>query len=157
MYLSFKEEFDLPASRVFPYFRSPSEWAKLYGIVTPTKALEDDWYSIPLKKFPFPLIAKNVEFDHEKKVRWVFGGFWRGVGEVNFHSGGTKTTIIEGFEYIVPHGFWLASSLFDKHIMEKEFERIWSLGWERIRKAECGDSPSSSPRRIVVPCEEETR
>ena len=31
MYLSFKEAFDLPISIIFPYFKSPSEWAKLYG------------------------------------------------------------------------------------------------------------------------------
>ena len=134
MYLAFKEEFDLPVSRVFPYFKSPSEWAKLYGVVTPTKTLENDWHSVPLKRFPFPLIAKNVEFHHEKKVRWIFRGFWRGVCEVNFFSEKNKTTV-EGFEYITAHGFWLVSSLFDKFLMRKEFERIWSLGWERIRKA----------------------
>ena len=135
MYLSFREEFDLPISIIFPYFKSPSEWAKLYGVVKPTKVLEDDWHAIPLKIFPFPLLAKNVEYHHEKKVRWIFGGFWRGVGEVNFYSENNKT-IVEGFEYITPHGLWFVSSLFEKHIMEKEFERIWNLGWKRIRKNE---------------------
>jgi len=133
MYLSFREEFDLPISIIFPYFKSPSEWAKLYGVVKPTKVLEDDWHAIPLKMFPFPLVAKNVEYHHEKNVRWIFGGFWRGVGEVNFHSKNNKT-IVEGFEYITPHGLWLMSSIFDKYFMKKEFERIWNLGWKRIRK-----------------------
>jgi hypothetical protein len=26
------------------------------------------------------------------------------------------------------------SSLFEKYFLEKEFERIWNLGWKRIRK-----------------------
>ena len=84
MYISFTEEFELPISTIFPYFKSPSDWAKLYGVVKPTKLLRDDWYAIPLNMFPFPLLAKNVEYHDGKKVRWIFGGFWRGVGEVNF-------------------------------------------------------------------------
>jgi hypothetical protein len=133
MYLSFREEFDLPVSKVFPYFTSPAEWAKLYGVVKPTRVLPDDWYAISLKMLPFPLKARNVEYHHEKHVRWIFGGFWRGVGEVNFSTENNKT-IVEGFEYITPHGLWLFSSLFEKRFMEKEFKKIWNLGWERIRK-----------------------
>ena len=60
-------------------------------------------------------------------------GILEGVGEVNFHSKNNKT-IVEGFEYITPHGLWLMSSIFDKYFMKKEFERIWNLGWKRIRK-----------------------
>ena len=137
MYLSFKEVFDIPVSRIFPYFVSPSEWGKLYGVVKPPKVLKNGWHAIPLKKFPFPLMAKNVEYHHDKRVRWIFGGFWRGVGEVNFSSENDKT-IVEGFEYITPYGLWLASPLFEKYFMEKEFEKIWELGWKRIRKNEAG-------------------
>lgn len=90
MYLSFREEFDLPISIIFPYFKSPSEWAKLYGMVKPTKVLEDDWHAIPLKMFPFPLVAKNVEYHHEKNVRWIFGGFWRALVKLIFIQKITK-------------------------------------------------------------------
>jgi hypothetical protein len=133
MYLSFREEFDLPISTIFPYFKSPSDWAKLYGVVKPTKVLEDGWYAVPLKALPFPLKAKNVEYQHNEKVRWIFGGFWRGVGEVNFSTKDNKT-VVEGFEYITAHGLWIFSSLFEKQFMEKQFEIIWKLGWKRIRK-----------------------
>ena len=133
MYLSFREEFDLPISDVFPYFKTPADWAKLYGMVKPSKILKNGWHSIPLKMFPFPLIAKNVVSDNGKQVRWIFGGFWRGVGEVNFLTENGKT-IIEGYEYINPHGLWLFSSLFEKIFMQKEFARIWNIGWKRIRK-----------------------
>ncbi|MEN8173322.1 MAG: hypothetical protein ABFS03_10635 [Chloroflexota bacterium] len=133
MYLSFREAFDLPIGNIFPYFESPSTWAKLYGAMKPTKALKDGWYAVPLKKFPFPLVAKNVEYEHEKRVRWIFGGFWRGVGEVNFYTENNQT-VVEGFEYITPHGLWFLASLFEKTIMEKEFKGIWDFGWRRIRK-----------------------
>lgn len=135
MYLSFREEFEIPVSKIFPYFETPSEWGKLYGVVEPPKAMENDWHAIPLHRFPFPLIAKNVEYQHEKNVRWIFGGFWRGVGEVNFSLEGNKT-VVTGYEYIIPHGFWLFASLFEKFFMEKQFQKIWSLGWKRIRKNE---------------------
>jgi hypothetical protein len=69
MYLSFEEEFDIPVNRIFPYFESPSEWGKLYGVVKPPKVMKNDWHAIPVKKFPFPLMAKNVEYHHEKSVR----------------------------------------------------------------------------------------
>jgi len=135
MYLHFKEEFNLPVREVYPYFKTPSDWAKLYGIVKPSKILKNGWHSIPLKMFPFPLVAKNVSSHKEKKVRWIFGGFWRGVGEINFSTSDDKTQV-EGFEYITPHGFWIFSSIFETVFMEKEFKRIWNLGWKRIRKHE---------------------
>lgn len=133
MYLFFRERFDLPARQLFQYFKSPAEWAKLYGSANPTRVLKDDWYAVPLARFPFPLKARNVECVPEQRVRWEFGGFWRGVGEVNFEEA-DGTTVVEGFEYITPHGLWVAASLFEKHFMRTEFERIWALGWERIRK-----------------------
>ncbi|MEW5736815.1 MAG: hypothetical protein AB1921_18365 [Thermodesulfobacteriota bacterium] len=137
MYLSFREEFSLAPEAIFPYFRSPSEWAKLYGLVKPTKTLEDGWHIISLKKAPFPLKAKNVLYEQDRRVRWIFGGFWRGMGEVNFCAAG-KTTVVEGFEYIVPHGAWVFSGLVERRFMEREFRRIWALGWERIRKGKGG-------------------
>ena len=135
MYLHFKEEFKLPVRDVYPYFETPSDWATLYGIVKPSKILKNGWYSIPLKRFPFPLVAKNVLSQKEKKVRWIFGGFWKGVGEINFSTRDDKT-LVEGFEYITAHGLWIFSSFFETHFMEKEFKRIWDLGWKRIRKHE---------------------
>lgn len=133
MYLAFRERFELPARRIFPYFESPARWAKLYGVAAPTTVLKDDWHAVPLAKFPFPLKARNVECIPGKRVRWIFGGFWRGVGEVNLDEVG-ETTVVDGFEYITPHGLWLAAPLFERYVMKREFERIWALGWERIRK-----------------------
>ena len=135
MYLQFREEFNLPISEIFPYFETPADWAKLYGAFKPTKVLKDGWYAVPLKLFPFPLKAKNVECRQGKKVRWIFGGFWSGVGELTFSTKNGKT-VVEGFEQITPVGMWLVSSLFEKLFMAKEFERIWAIGWKRIRKAE---------------------
>lgn len=37
---------------------------------------------------------------------------------------------------IVLNGLWLLSSFVEKRFMEKQFQRIWDLGWKRIRKHE---------------------
>lgn len=132
MYLQFHEEFDRPLSEVYSYFKTPADWARLYGSVRPVKELKDGWYAVALKGFPFPLVAKVVDDQYERKVRWVFSRFWRGVGEVQFSSVGSKTQV-EGYEYIVPHGLWLLAPLFERFIMQKEFKHIWEWGWKRIR------------------------
>jgi hypothetical protein len=135
MYLQFREEFDLPAHRIFQYFATPADWAMLYGAAGGTKVRGDGWYVVPLKRFPFPLVARNVEVQPDRLVRWIFGGFWRGVGEVRLIESG-DTTIVEGFEYITAHGLWQLATPFEQRFMTAEFERIWALGWDRIRRNE---------------------
>lgn len=137
MYLRFREEFDLPASRIFPYFATPADWARLYGSAGETKVRSDGWYAVPLKRFPLPLLARNVEAEPDRHVRWVFGGFWRGVGEVRLTETGERT-VVEGFEYITAHGLWLLATRFETRFMTREFERIWALGWDRVRRGEPG-------------------
>ncbi|WP_155772320.1 hypothetical protein [Mycobacterium asiaticum] len=135
VYLQFREEFDLPAHRIFPYFATPADWATLYGAAGDTKTKGDGWYAVPLKRFPFPLVARNVAAQPDRLVRWVFGGFWRGVGEVQLIESG-RGTVVEGFEYITAHGFWSLATAFEECFMTAEFERIWALGWNRIRRNE---------------------
>jgi hypothetical protein len=133
MYLQFKETFNKPVKELFPFFRTPADWAKLYGVVKPTKKLKDGWYAVPIKAFPFPLKARNVEMIENQRVRWVFGGFWSGVGDLTFYEQDGKT-VIEGFEYIKPYGLYFLAGLFEKLFMIKEFKRIWAIGWHRLRK-----------------------
>lgn len=49
-------------------------------------------------------------------------------------SGGV--TVVEGFEYITAQSLWRLASPFEERFMAPEFERIWSLGWDRIRRNE---------------------
>jgi hypothetical protein len=135
MYLTFREEFNLSASDVFSYFASPREWVRLFGGHKPAKELADGWCSVPLKHFPMPLVARNVITETDHKARWIFRGFWRGVGEIKLIPT-AKGVIVEGFEYITPHGLWVAAPLVEKMLMQKEFERIWGLSWEQLHEAE---------------------
>ncbi len=57
------------------------------------------------------------------------------MGEVRLtESGGV--TVVEGFEYITAQSLWRLASPFEERFMAPEFERIWSLGWDRIRRNE---------------------
>jgi hypothetical protein len=142
MLIQFEQKFELPLEDVFSYFRYPGCWVKLYGEVAPTTLDGQGWYIIRLKKFPFPLKAKIVHFDEGRRVRWMFGGFWRGIADIEFRTGapGQAGTKVVGYEYIIPFGFWGAEQLIGRLLMQKEFERIWELGWTRLHKLEIRSS-----------------
>ena len=74
MILEFKEQFRLPVAKVYSYFETPADWARVFGLKGTSKDLGDGWYEVPLKNFPFPLVARNTEQEPGKMVRWVFRG-----------------------------------------------------------------------------------
>ncbi len=43
MYLQFREEFNLPARQIFPYFATPADWSALYGAAGENKVKGDGW------------------------------------------------------------------------------------------------------------------
>jgi hypothetical protein len=88
-----------------------------------------------LKRFPFPLVAKNTEQTPNELVRWIFRGFWRGRGEVRFteRPGGV---IVEGFEEIAVRWLFFMSPLIEQLFLERDFRSIWEIGWHRLRKRE---------------------
>ena len=138
MLIKFDETFSKPIDDVFPYFKDPASWVKLYGEAAPVAVAADGWTTIPLQKFPFPLKARLAHSEPGQKVMWVFDGFWRGIAQIEFQSSidaeGTSRTRVFGFEYIVPFGFWFAEHWIAKTFMQKEFERIWALGWRRLSR-----------------------
>lgn len=99
MKLEFDEFFEFPLADVFSYFETPRDWTRLYGLMGEVAELGDGWYSIPLKRFPFPLVARNTLVEPQRLVRWIFRGFWKGEAEVRFSEteGGVR---VAGFEQI---------------------------------------------------------
>jgi len=133
MIIRFNEHFNLAAAEVYPYFHTPADWTRLYGLAGGAKGLGDGWYAVPLKHFPFPLVAKNADQETNKVVRWVFRGFWRGRGEVRFVE--TKDGVtVEGFEEIAVRWLFFLSPLFERLFLERRFRAIWEIGWHRLRK-----------------------
>jgi hypothetical protein len=133
MIVEFREQFCLPVEDIYTYFQSPADWVRLYGFASSVKDYGDGWYAIPLQRFPFPLIARNTEQVQNERVHWVFRGFWRGRGEVRFSST-PQGTRVEGYEEISVRWLSVFSPIVERLFMRRQFERIWALGWRRLRK-----------------------
>ncbi len=136
--ITFNERFRLPVTDVYQYFRTPADWARLYGLVGEPADLGDGWYAIGLKGFPFPLVARNIEHEPERLVRWVFRGFWRGRGEVRFEET-DDGVMVSGFEEIAVRWLLFLSPLVEKTLLERRFRTIWEIGWHRLRKREAAE------------------
>lgn len=132
MRIEFTEFIPQPVEAVFPYFESPANWGRLYGLAGHVEDRGRGWYAVPLQRFPFPLVASVTGLEPLRRVHWTFTGFWAGGGEVRFSArpGGVQ---VEGYEDIrarwLPGLSWILEKLF----MEREFRRIWALGWRRLR------------------------
>ena len=136
MRVSFDETFALPVGEVFSYFRSPRDWTRLYGLMGEVKDLGEGWFSVPLKWFPFPLVAKNTRLEPQRLVHWTFRGFWRGEGEVVLSAtdGGVR---VMGYEEISVRYLGPLSRVVEKLLLERTFHAIWRSGWRRLsRQAE---------------------
>lgn len=135
MIITFKQKFSLPVEEVYAYFQTPADWVRLYGLAGDVKDLGEGWYAVPLKKFPFPLVAKNTAQKPNELVHWVFRGFWRGRGEVRFTKR-TDGVVVEGYEEISVRWLFLLSPLLERFFLESRFHSIWEIGWSRLRKRE---------------------
>jgi len=140
MIIRFEHEFSLPVEEVYSYFQTPADWVRLYGLAGEVKDLGEGWYAVPLKKFPFPLVAKNTVQRPNEVVRWVFRGFWRGRGEVRF-TVRPEGVIVEGYEEIAVRWLFFLSPLIERLFLEGSFKSIWEIGWHRLRTRESEREP----------------
>jgi hypothetical protein len=133
MLIKFDEELDLPVDDVYPYFRTPQDWPRLYGAFGEVEDRGDGWYAVPLRRFPFPLVARVTGDEPLRVVRWEFGGAWRGEGEVRFTPTDRGVTV-QGYESITLRPLrWLAPIL-EPLFLEARFRRLWESGWRRLRR-----------------------
>jgi hypothetical protein len=143
MRIDFSEFIRLPVQQVFGYFQSPAEWVRLYGLVGTVEHRGQGWYTVPLQSLPFPLVARVTALEPLQFVAWRFRGFWRGGGEVRFAAqpGGVQ---VDGYEEISARWLPGLSWILERLLMEREFRRIWSLGWRRLRSQETEQAPTAS-------------
>ena len=135
MIIKFQHAFSLPVEELYSYFQTPADWTRLYGLAGDVKDLGSGWYAVPLKRFPFPLVAKNTEQKVNEFVSWAFRGFWRGRGEVRFTASPTGV-VVEGYEEISVRYLFFLSPLIERLFLERSFRSIWEIGWRRLRKRE---------------------
>ena len=146
MLIEFDEHFDLPVERVYPYFRTPRDWTRLYGAFGEVEERRDGWYAVPLRRFPFPLVARVVKDEPNRRVAWVFGGFWRGEGEVSFVPT-DRGVAVRGYERIATGGFGALSRVLEQLFLERRFRQVWESGWRRLRR-EAEGSVTDPPRSV---------
>lgn len=145
MIIRFRETFALPAVDVYAYFRTPADWVRLYGFAGRVTDRGGGWYAVPLRGFPFPLVARVTVADAPRRVRWQFRGFWKGEGEVRIEEG-PRGIVVEGYEDIRVRWLGPLSVPVERLCLERPFRRIWQLGWDRLRRREPA-APASVPVR----------
>ena len=118
MIIRFQHEFSLPVEELYSYFQTPADWTRLYGLAGDVKDLGRGWYAVPLKRFPFPLVAKNTEQTVNEFVSWVFRGFWRGRGEARF-TASPAGVVVEGYEEISVRYLFFLSPLIERLFLER--------------------------------------
>lgn len=133
MRIEFCERFGLPVGEAFAYFPTPRDWVRLFGFAGDVVDRGGGWYAVPLQRFPLPLVTRVDDLVPERRVHWVFRGFWRGEGEVNFKADDSGVTI-SGFEdiripWMLGIGPWI-----ERRYLKRPFERLWESGWRRLRK-----------------------
>lgn len=133
MRIEFAESIALSASRIYGYFQSPADWGRLYGFGGAIRDRGDGWFVVPLARFPLPLVAKVIAAEPERLVRWMFGGAWRGGGEVRL-TPRAHDVLVEGYEEIRLRGLPGLAVLLEVLFMERRFRRIWERGWRRLRR-----------------------
>jgi uncharacterized membrane protein len=139
--IQFEERLDLPVEHVYPYFKSPRDWPRLYGSFGDVEDRGDGWYAVPLKGFPFPLVARVTTDEPNKSVSWSFRGFWRGTGEVSFERT-EHGVVIRGYERISVRPAGFVSPLLEHLFLERRFRRVWESGWRRLRRHAQGATAS---------------
>ena len=137
MLITFAEEFSLPVADVYAYFRTPRDWPRLYGSFGEVKDCGGGWFAVPIRGFPFPLVAKVTSDVPLESVRWSFKGFWAGEGHVSFLPipGGVS---IQGYERISPRPLLWLAPLVERLFLEERFRKVWETGWRRLRRQAAG-------------------
>lgn len=141
MLISFDEELHLPVEDVYPYFRSPRDWPRLYGTFGDVEERGGGWFAVPLRAFPFPLVARITVDEPLRRVAWEFKGFWSGNGEVAFGPAAGGVTV-KGYERISIRPLPWLSPLLERLFLERRFKAVWESGWRRLRR-QAQSSPAS--------------
>lgn len=137
MPIEFDHEFDLPVETVYAYFRTPRDWPRLFGSFGEVQDRGEGWYAVPLRRFPFPLVARITRDEPLSSVNWVFRGFWRGEGQVSF-AATSRGAAIRGFERISVRPLGWFAPVVEPLLLEKRFRKVWESGWRRLRREAAG-------------------
>ncbi|MCC6796095.1 MAG: hypothetical protein IT366_13330 [Candidatus Hydrogenedentes bacterium] len=140
MRVDFNETFPVPLEQAFSYFPTPHDWVRIFAFDDRIIDRGNGWYTVGLKKFPISLVLRVDIVVPNERVHWIFGGIWRGEGDVNFSPAPNGTTIY-GFEEVhIPHMLGIGPRL-ECRYLQRPFERLWESGWKKLRRANPAREP----------------
>jgi hypothetical protein len=133
MRIDFEERIEAPVSVVYSFFRTPADWVRLYGSFGTVRDRGGGWFAVPLRRFPFPLVARITRDEPERLVHWELRGFFRGEGEVRFAPSGGGV-LVSGFEQVTTAVLGRLAPGIERRLVEPRFRAIWAQGWRRLRR-----------------------
>ena len=150
MLIQFDNVFDLPVEEAYAYFRTPRDWPRLFGAFGEVEDRGEGWFAVPLRRFPFPLVARITRDEPRRCVEWEFRGFWKGLGQVTFEPTSAGVAI-RGFERISARPLGRLARLVEPMLLEKRFRNVWESGWRRLRRDAAGAQarPGQTGRRWI--------
>ena len=143
MRIEFCEEVPVDPETVFGFFRSPSDWTRLYRAFVGVRQRRDGSEVVRLRRFPIGLVTRMADVRPPERAAWTFDGFFAGRGEVRL-SEITTGTRIEGYEEVSIPSLLGLGALLERRLLAPRFRAIWAQGWRTLRAA-TSDSPLPPP------------
>ena len=131
MRIEFNETVTADPATVYGYLRTPQDWTRLYGSFGDTIDRGDGWVAIPLRRFPFPLVARMTADHGPDHVAWELRGFFTGRAEVHIRPRGNGS-LVRGYEEASIPSLLGLGPMLEKRFLEDRFHRLWSGGWRRL-------------------------
>ncbi len=132
MHFEFDEMIQLPPDVIYDYFKTPQDWVRLYGVAGEVKDRSDGWFAVPMRRSPFPLVARMTVTEPDTRAAWDLRGFWKGHGDIHLEAVGDSTRITGHETVNIPRMLGLGP-LLEKRI-EPQFVAVWESGWKRLRR-----------------------
>ena len=131
MRIDFNETLAADPATVYSYMKTPHDWTRLYGSFGDVVPRADGWTTVPLRRLPFPLIARITDMQEPDYVAWDLKGFFTGRGEVRVRPADGGSVVVGFEEVAIPSllgfGRWL-----ERRFFEARFQRLWAGGWKRL-------------------------
>ena len=137
MRIEFDEEFAISVEEAYGYFRTPSDWPRLFPAFAGASERGDGWYAVSFRGFPFPLVTRITRDEPGVRVAWEFQGFWTGDGAVELEQTDAGA-IIRGHEDVSPRGLLWLAPFAERVFLEARFRDVWEGGWRRLRRRAAG-------------------
>jgi hypothetical protein len=139
MRVEFNKTLSAGPATVYGYMKSPHDWTRLYGSFGEIVDRGNGWMAIPLRRFPFPLIARISQHHEPDYVAWELRGFFTGRGEVRIRPEGDGS-VAQGFEEASIPSLLGLGPMLERRFLEARFLRLWAGGWRRLGPGWAHDS-----------------